>query len=268
MSDTLELTRLLGTKFIQRKDVKAWQQADGAWFPERKPMSLQDFEDHLAGTKTMGHYMVDQDDECKLFAFDIDLVGYNEAFQGSCEGKYPGCTETGTHKHGWMHKGEELWLRDEWLKPDSPFKERLTVHLRCLSEGLALRIASPKGLDIPVAIAVSGGKGLHVYGFTGSLPASAVRKAAISILDDFGCFEPSRGQNFYRHITEYKTLEIEIFPKQDSLDGKDLGNLMKLPLGINRKTGIRSEFITCKTGYNGLHAMDPERAMDGDLPWE
>lgn len=267
MADRRELIRLLGTQFVQRRDVKAWQRDNGEWFPDETPMTMADFEAHFDGSKTMGHYMVDQDDKCKLFAFDLDILGCAESFLGSCEGKYPGCTSTDRHKHGWMVNGEELWLRDEWLKPDSPYREHLALQLRCLAEGLALRI--DRVHKIPVAIANSGGKGLHVYGFTGPFPAEYCIQLAMEILEGFGCFAPTRGNNFFRHDDgQYKAIEIEVFPKQATMEGKRLGNLMKLPLGVNRKTGRRSEFITCKVGYDTLAPMDPQRALEGDLPWE
>lgn len=38
-------------------------------------------------------------------------------------------------------------------------------------------------------------------------------------------------------------LHLEFFPKQASLKGKGLGNLIKLPLGIHRRTGRRSVFL-------------------------
>jgi tetratricopeptide (TPR) repeat protein len=38
-------------------------------------------------------------------------------------------------------------------------------------------------------------------------------------------------------------LHLEFFPKQASLTGKGLGNLIKLPLGIHRRTGRRSLFL-------------------------
>ena len=38
-------------------------------------------------------------------------------------------------------------------------------------------------------------------------------------------------------------LHLEFFPKQASLKGKGLGNLIKLPLGIHRRTGKRSVFL-------------------------
>jgi hypothetical protein len=38
---------------------------------------------------------------------------------------------------------------------------------------------------------------------------------------------------------------LEVFPKQDQLKGKGLGNLVKLPLGIHRLSGKRSYFLYC-----------------------
>jgi hypothetical protein len=262
--EVAELTKLLGTNFVQRRDVKAWQRDNGEWFPDETPMSLADFTAHLDGSKTMGHYMVDQEDHCRLFAFDIDLRSHKDAFQGPCE--YTWCEEQGVHKHGWIYDQQEKWLRDEWLKDESPFKERLTIQLRCMAEGLALKAA--RKYSVPVAICDSGGKGLHVYVFTGPIPAEMAIQMGDECLDEAG-LGPTRGTNFYQHAHgEYQSLEIELFPKQASLDGKKLGNLMKLPLGVNRKTGRRSEFISCRAGYNRLVPMDAERALTGDLPWE
>lgn len=39
--------------------------------------------------------------------------------------------------------------------------------------------------------------------------------------------------------------DMGLFPKQDHLSGKGLGNLVKLPLGIHRQTGRRSFFTKC-----------------------
>jgi hypothetical protein len=38
-------------------------------------------------------------------------------------------------------------------------------------------------------------------------------------------------------------LHLEFFPKQASVKGKGLGNLIKLPLGIHRRTGRRSQLL-------------------------
>ena len=44
---------------------------------------------------------------------------------------------------------------------------------------------------------------------------------------------------------DLSSFHLEVFPKQDKLTGKGLGNLVKLPLGIHRQTGKRSYFVEC-----------------------
>ena len=60
---------------------------------------------------------------------------------------------------------------------------------------------------------------------------------------------------FSRKIKSEADIECEVFPKQKSLN-KDskYGNLVKVPLGINRKTGVRSQFLDPNTfePYSGL----------------
>jgi hypothetical protein len=74
---------------------------------------------------------------------------------------------------------------------------------------------------------VSGGKGYHFW-FPLSEPVSAgeMRSAlqgmVAQVRKDVTCFS------------------LEVFPKQDRLTGKGLGNLVKLPLGIHRVTGKKS----------------------------
>lgn len=59
--------------------------------------------------------------------------------------------------------------------------------------------------------------------------------------------KPTRTHNAYlfsRQIKKEADIECEVFPKQKSLN-KDskYGNLVKVPLGINRKTGVKSQFL-------------------------
>ncbi|MBM4001264.1 MAG: hypothetical protein FJ297_17310 [Planctomycetes bacterium] len=52
---------------------------------------------------------------------------------------------------------------------------------------------------------------------------------------------------------------LEFFPKQPTLKGKGLGNLIKLPLGIHRRTGYRSQFLDDR----GEWIDDPLGALRG-----
>lgn len=262
MSGNRDLIALLGTRFVQRRDIKAIQRENGEWNPDRTPFKLQDFEDHLVGKKTLGHYMLDQEGMCKLFAFDIDFVKHGQKCPGTgCSGcfvTFPNLVGEGTFV---------LNPRQEWLDKNSldEVKATLILNMRCMAEGLAYLI--DRKLGIPVAILNSGGKGLHVYGFTGTISAEVAKTMALTILEALGLIA-TRGQNFFRHENHYEVLEIEVFPKQTSLEGKDLGNLMALPLGINRKTKNPRYFIHCKSGLNTLPEMDPTLALSGQQPWE
>ncbi len=94
---------------------------------------------------------------------------------------------------------------------------------------------------LPCLVEFSGGKGFHFWFFLEEpLPAGQVRRVlqslAGAIQADLSCFQ------------------LEVFPKQDRLEGKGLGNLVKLPLGIHRLTGRPSYF---------LHTRD--RSLDGQL---
>jgi hypothetical protein len=262
------LIRLLGERMISRKDVKAEETGVGSWHPvtdksgTRLPFSMADFQDHLTGKRTLGHYLVGTDDTCKFFAFDIDLDKEGYWIDMSSD-------EDGV-AHELMEGVQKCDPREVWAKQEpAAAVEYFTIGLRCLAEGLGHIIH--RVLDIPVAILNSGGKGYHVYGFTGTQPANDVRDAALSVLRDLDIFEPVRGENFWKHKLEHSfraNMTIEVFPKQGSLEGKDLGNLMRLPLGVNRKTGRRAHFVNCKVGYNKILEMDPVRALEGDMPWE
>jgi len=76
----------------------------------------------------------------------------------------------------------------------------------------------------------SGGKGYHIWvPMKEPVPASFMRNA-LSV--------------FSKNLSgKLEFFDLEIFPKQDKLTGKGLGNLVKLPLGIHRLTGKRSFLV-------------------------
>lgn len=232
-----DLAIALAKRFIQRRDVKAVQAKSGIYTPDRTAFTMGDLRGHLAGTKTLGHYLVGQDGMCKVFAFDIDL---------NASGKF-------TDDDGVEH---DIFPRQAWLEEGHPARAELTISLRCLGEALLLRTHAL--LEMPVALAYSGGKGVHVYAFLDPMPASDARIIANEILDSYvGQFRAIRGDSFFEHATSYRNVSLELFPKQDDLAGKDLGNLMRLPLGVNRKTGQAGFFIDINQGYDKMVADDP-----------
>ncbi len=97
--------------------------------------------------------------------------------------------------------------------------------IRREAEYVLKRIADmASGAGLRFLAEVSGGKGYHFW-FPVSDPVRAgeMRSALQGMVDqvrnDVTCFS------------------LEVFPKQDRLTGKGLGNLVKLPLGIHRVTG-------------------------------
>jgi hypothetical protein len=249
-----DLTVQIAKRFIARRDVKAIQFDDGAYCPDVRlaeidaemqaqgkhsnrlgpygpvGFKMSHLRDHLAGTKTYGHYLLDHDGTCKLFALDIDLEK---------EGHWIDFREG---EHWQIYQGAP---RDEWRDRAHPSRAWYKYQMKALATKFA---NSLKKLDIPCAIAYTGNKGIHVYGFTGLMQAAEVREVAKIVLDTTGEFAPYRGDNFYKHVSEdptsgFQNFSVEVFPKQDTLEGKDLGNLMRLPLGRNRKTTDPTFFI-------------------------
>lgn len=98
---------------------------------------------------------------------------------------------------------------------------------------------------LPCLVEFSGGKGFHFwFFFRDPVAAAAARQALQQVAQrvgpDLSCFT------------------LEVFPKQDQLAGKGLGNLVKLPLGIHRGTGKRSFFVhlTDRSDDAQLAALD------------
>jgi hypothetical protein len=252
----LELHDLIAKKFVMRKDVKAIQRADGTYNPDRSKWTRQDFRDHVAGNKTFGHYICDENSQVKLFVFDIDLrtgLDKNGNVSGECTWvefpdlsdpmafNYPGADEAFA-KATIAHPSTP---RRDWHDRKHPGRSWYKLQLRTMAETLTQAIK--KELDIPTLTAYSGNKGLHVYGFTGEMSAEDARAGALIALEaageailEAGEFVATKGNHFYQYSSDdpvygYKNLEIEVFPKQTTMDGKDLGNLVRLPLGRNLK---------------------------------
>jgi hypothetical protein len=269
-----EIAKLLAQKFIARSDVKAIQRHNGEYNPVAEPFSMTDLLDHIEGRKTYGHYFLNQDNQCKLFAFDIDLDKTDE--KNNKTYLVPtAVTEDGVWTDFVQGNPRELWLNRANVLQRNYFK----YLLRMMAHKLAAAIHN--SLEIPTAVAYTGAKGVHVYGFTGLMNAADVRDGAQIILDDLNCFEPLRGNCFYKHKQEttagnldpelsYDGLTVEIFPKQVTLDGKTHGNLMRLPLGRNQKNPKDPTFFLDLRGNFGEQSFmvrDPVDALTTTDQW-
>lgn len=269
------VANLIAKQFIARRDVKAIQFPDGSWMPHREfnpetrkkdgppiPWSRNDLNAHLDKANTFGHYLLNEDDKCKLFAFDIDLEKNSppespRPYQGHW-----------VDTEGVVH---EFDAREAWQDRAHPSRNWSKYQLRVTAHNL-MRVIS-EDLQLQCAAAYSGGKGVHVYAFTGLISAADAREGAGLVLDSVGGWTPSRGDNFFRSedtdpTTGFPNLSIEVFPKQDSLAGKDLGNLMRLPLGRNLKSKDPTFFMDMTAPMGQLVPLDPEYAMTTSSPWK
>lgn len=250
---TRELAIQLANTFIERKDVKAVQNPkNGSYRPDGRyvhllnpdrwecqeyfPWKLPDLLDHLNGVRTYGHYLVSTEGLCKVFVLDIDLKEKGRLRD------WDAAHETFTYR--------DVEPRTIWNGPSQNDKNNLRTQLRCLGEGLALR--AEKLLGIKTAFAYSGNKGVHVYGLLGTTDAATAMGAAVEVLESFETFEPARGKAFWKHVDAYDSLEIEIFPKQEEVKEGHFGNLVRLPLGIHRKSGQAAYFIDTNAGYEAM----------------
>ncbi len=93
-----------------------------------------------------------------------------------------------------------------------------------------LKEMSVKRTGCPPLCEFSGGKGYHFWFFFDEPIAAALAR---KIITPMVCALNRDCQHF----------NLEVFPKQDQLQGKGLGNLVKLPLGIHRVSGKPSYFI-------------------------
>lgn len=260
MQPSDELVKLLASSFIARRDVKAIQSSDGAYRPIHEKWTMGNLRDHITGEKSYGHYTVDQDGKTKLFAFDIDLDQY--AMWGDaplCD--KPACQKPNVPAHN-LHP-REVWKWGWTGNKEDALLETYRKQFRALGEGLASR--AHRLLDIKTALAYSGSKGIHVYGFTGGEDSNGgqrddVRTVALELLRTH-TYTAVRGDNFWKHDTEFPHMTIEVFPKQEVIRAGDgLGNLMRLPLGRNLKGG-RAFFLDNTAPEGQFAELDPIEAL-------
>lgn len=273
-----ELVKLFASKLISRPDVKAVQHADGSYMPTRTRkgdevvnvgFKAADIAAHIAGEATYGHYLLNTDDTTKLFCFDLDLRGTR--MEGGVEVPDGMLPTLGLQPGEVVGGFQPANPRQVWANRKDPRRNYLKYCMRVCGHMLAERIFSE--LDIPVAVAYSGSKGIHVYGLTGRIPAEDARDGAQIVLDTMSMFELERGDSMYKLKGEevdnpFTNFSIEVYPKQGSLKDKDLGNLLRLPLGKNTKSKDPTFFVDMTAPLSEMTPVDPEWALTTANPWK
>jgi hypothetical protein len=257
-----ELQNLISKRFIARSDVKAVQIPNGEYRPVESPFTREDLAKHLARESTFGHYMLDRNNNCKLIAFDVDLEHRSER-----------------NPVGWVPTDEDFSQfvdadpREVWHDRSNKIgRAYLKLELRTAAHVLVRAVEEMLG--VPVAAAYSGGKGVHVYAFTGSIPAGEAREGAEIVLGSLEQFSLYRGNNFFRVPEpksggDFSNISIEIYPKQETINQeKKWGNLMRLPLGRNQKTKDPTFFMDMTSAMGQMLPIDPLLALsDSYNPW-
>jgi hypothetical protein len=263
------LTDLFASKLIARTDVKAIQHRDGSYEPDRTPWRRSDLEAHIAGTRTFGHYVIAPDDTCKIFCLDVDLranrkIGDQEVTDGWLP--ISGLGEGEVYEDFLPASPRQVWSNRA-----DPRRGYLKYSMRLAAAMFAERIWTE--LKIPVAVAYSGSKGIHVYGLVGKgTPASDAREGAMIVMDSMGIWTPYRGDSVFElkdrtADNELSNFTVEVYPKQSSLQGKDLGNLLRLPLGRNCKSTDPTFFMDLTSALVDMRPVDPEWALTTTNPW-
>ncbi len=157
--------------FVGNPDAYSVQQDDGTYSPVRKPLTKTVLSQHLAGTKTIGTYVL-KDTQARFICFDVD-------------------------------------------SGDAALEEANRVVAACEEMGVA---------QYAVGVEFSGRKGYHVW-----VPVGEWREAA-------------ELRRFGRGVLALADVEGEVYPKQDR--ASDLGNLIKLPGGKHKVSGMASTWLT------------------------
>ncbi len=269
------LEDLVAKLFIARPDVKAEQQPTGEYYthatydasdyqrdnPHYIPWSRQALSSHLAGSSVFGHYLLNTDNKCKLFAFDIDLDT-----TGSLPTDDMRMVDSDDGAARWVNSFKMQNPREVWK--DRAHAARPFIKTLFMQAAIKLTREIEK-LGLPTLTAYSGNKGIHVYGFTGLMEAKLVREAARLVLDSLEC-PAVKGDVFFKFKQSldddlHDILTIELFPKQDELDADRFGNLMRLPLGKNRKSQDPTFLIDIEHVNQMMPVQDPRAALAGVL---
>lgn len=273
MAPTLE--RLILDAFVARDDVYARQGLDGAYMPVYQPLNEATVERHLRAEESVGHYLATTEGITKVVALDVDLEPSGVWMQYPEPYEYP-MDLAGAELDQWMAQHVRVHAahpRDDWRNRAHPGRAWYKEMLRTCGEYLARAMETQLG--IPTLISYSGSKGIHVYGLTSGVHVSDAKAGAELALHEAGRyfggeFAPLRGKNFYQidgGPPWAQSFAVETFPKQDSMEGKKLGNLMRLPLGKHLKNPSDPTFFVDRTlAYTHLAPHpDPAAALTGTL---
>lgn len=111
-------------------------------------------------------------------------------------------------------------------KPDEYSLEQARALTRLL-------LAKATRMGLPTVCEDTGNKGYHIWIFVPEGASAALLRSLGDLLVDETLNEEG----------EFAGVHVEIFPKQTQLQNGEFGNLVKIPLGIHKKTGRRCQIV-------------------------
>ena len=253
-----EAASLMGKLFIQQRARKAVFRPDHKgkwhWTAINEKYTMDDFVNHLTGTHCLGTYLCDENALVKFLAFDLDLAKESKYLEVYDVPQIDALTEAGAD---WDGYGTSLGVGTGDLEaalhdPDSLAYRWARIEL--LTAMRAINAAVKEKLELRTLSVVTGG-GAHVLvPLPEPMAAIDVRSAGIEIASSL--YSARQRNDIFFDYGGNNELTIEIFPKQDSMEGKEYGNLIRLPFGWHYGAAIRT------------YSIDPEAPAVPSWEWQ
>lgn len=243
-----EAASLMGDLLIHNRESKAVFRPDHTgkwhWTAIKEKFTMQDFVNHLTGNHCLGTYLLAPDSTVKFLAFDLDVRKQGkyyvvrdleeiEALEAA--GHY---AETATPQPQGVFDPDlaEGNLEAALHEVSDPAFRWVRIVLWEAIQSITRQVKA--NLDLPELTIITGG-GAHIFvPLPEPMPAADARSAGIEIMASLPNAK-QRNEIFFDYGT-FQELSIEVFPKQDSIEGKNFGNLIRLPFGWHYEAGIRT----------------------------
>lgn len=234
-----EAAGLMGKLFINRRDRKASYRQDFRgnwhWTALNTPFKMGDFVTHLTRMGCLGAYLLNTDNTVKFMAFDIDAKKTS---------KYWLCYDidqiNALEERGYGFDLDLQFGLFEAALHDPSLDAHRWVRI-ILLEAIRHICKAVRELDLTPLTVITGG-GAHVLvPFPEPVAAADARLVGNHLVSELPTV--CRLDKMFWNYGPLGELTIEVFPKQDTLVGKDYGNLIRLPYGWHHEASIRTYSI-------------------------
>ena len=232
-----EAAALMGQLFINRRDAKAVYRPDfrGNWHWTCIPESftMGDFQMHLTGMQCFGTYLLNTDNTVKFMAFDIDAKKESRYWRLYDVDQINSLEEQGYGFDMDLQFGLfEAALHDPSLDAHRWVRTLLLGAVRDICKAVRQELEM-----VPMTVITGGGAHVLVP-FPAPVPAADARLVGNDLVSRLPAVV--RLNKMFWGYGPMGEMTIEVFPKQDTLDGKDYGNLIRLPYGWHHEAEVRT----------------------------